>query len=445
MADALDELLAPGQPAEIQEYLSHLAELRVDQLRSEEPQRLAQASQSLLLSIQALSKRSHGPIIDSASRHSELRHDLPTLSHKISELRQAVPRLDRAVDDFCNSVTSSSESDLIVRRKQALRFLHNVDRLVNVMELPSLLASAVQAKPVNYSAALDLHAHVRRLASLHPHSLLVSAILTESDTALGHMAVDLVTVLKTPGLKLAVGLRTVALLRRLVPTLLSHSTNDTLPTLFLVCRLTTLLKTLAALEPLRELADEERLRQTRHFIKDGNLNRVIQREHDAWSRGQQTERYLRRYIEIFREHGFAIISMSKSIEASFASDSPFKDDHLHQDPLAPSPPALSAFPLHLVLLLLETLNTYLPIVQDRTSRDSILTQVLYCAGSLGRLGADFGMLLASIGVDDWVQLVKRHRLLAGRLESVIGEHRSHDQHQSAPTTGASASTIASVS
>ncbi|PHH67509.1 hypothetical protein CDD82_1397 [Ophiocordyceps australis] len=338
----------------------------------------------------------------------------------------AVPRLDRAVDDFCNSVTSSSESDLILRRKQALRFLHNADRLVNVMELPSLLTSAVQASPVNYSAALDLHAHVRRLASLHPHSPLVSSILNESDMALGHMAVDLVTVLKAPGLKLAVGLRTVALLRRLVPTILAHIADDALPTLFLVCRLTTLFKTLTALEPLRELADEERLRQSRHFSQGGDLSRVIQRESDAWSRGQQTERYLRRYIEIFREHGFAIVSMSKSIEASFASDIPFNNDDPHQDPLAPSPSPLAAFALHLVLLLLETLNIYLPIVRDRTSRDSILTQVLYCAGSLGRLGADFSMLLASIGVDDWDQLVKRHRLLAGRLESVIGEHRSHD-------------------
>lgn len=78
-------------------------------------------------------------------------------------------------------------------------------------------------------------------------------------------------------------------------------------------------------------------------------------------------------------------------------------------------------------MLLETLRRYLPAVKDQTSRESILTQVLYCAGSLGRLGADFGMLLAVIGVSEWVELVKRHRLLSGRLESVIGDYRGHNQ------------------
>ena len=74
---------------------------------------------------------------------------------------------------------------------------------------------------------------------------------------------------------------------------------------------------------------------------------------------------------------------------------------------------------------METLRTYLPAVKDQPSRDSLLTQVLYCAGSLGRLGGDFGILLATIDVgeeaeDEWVEVVKRHRLMAGRLESIVG-------------------------
>jgi hypothetical protein len=114
--------------------------------------------------------------------------------------------------------------------------------------------------------------------------------------------------------------------------------------------------------------------------------------------------------------------MFKSI---FPASSIQSTDSAKADPLEPVPSALSTFPLHLVEMLMETLRIYLPSVKDHTSRESLLTQVLYCAGSLGRLGGDFGVLLASLDIgqeaeDEWVEVVKRHRVMAGRLESIVG-------------------------
>ena len=45
-------------------------------------------------------------------------------------------------------------------------------------------------------------------------------------------------------------------------------------------------------------------------------------------------------------------------------------------------------------------------------------------------GGDFGVLLASVDVGDeaeaeWVEVVKRHRLMAGRLESIVGAKDRH--------------------
>jgi hypothetical protein len=203
---------------------------------------------------------------------------------------------------------------------------------------------------------------------------------------------------------------------------------------------------LEALDPLRELADQETLRRTSNDNKSKDAG-------DKWSGGQQTERYLKRYIEIFREQSFAIISMYKSIfpsalplpgsvtqqeEPSAETSSPplhSISSPLEQKPPAqddavqPLPSALSTFPLHLVDLLFETLKKYLSNVQDRASRESLLTQVLYCAGSLGRLGGDFGMMLALLEEsedesrseedeeeDEWVEVMKKHRIQASRLE-----------------------------
>ncbi|KAH7326774.1 mitochondrial carrier domain-containing protein [Stachybotrys elegans] len=399
MADLLREVLGAQASTDgtASQYIAHLAELPLDSLRSSEPQQLAQASHSLLISLQALSKRSHKAVVDSEVCHASLRENLPLISQRATELSQAVPRLDSQAESFSTAFSKASENKLLARRKQALRLLQNSERLVDVMELPPLLASAVMTSPVSYSSTLDLYAHIRRLSSLYPSSALVSSVLGEADTAIRQMAVDLIISLKSPSLKLAVALH--------VPT------ADAIPALFLVCRLSTLIETLSALDPLKKLADEERMRQSKSA--------------SSWSGGQQTERYLKTFIEVFREHSFAIVSIFKSLNASF---SPANGDGT--DPMRPLPAALSSLPLHLVELLLETLRLYLPTVKDQASRESILTQVLYCAGSMGRLGADFGMLLASLGESEWIDIVKRHRLLAGRLESVIGDYRGQQTYAS---------------
>jgi hypothetical protein len=193
-----------------------------------------------------------------------------------------------------------------------------------------------------------------------------------------------------------------------------------------VCRLACLEQMLGALDPLRELADQETDRRLASNAKtDG-----------GWSAGQQTEKYLKKYLEVFREQSFAVISMYKSIFPS-ALPAPGQDNAApavkptsESNPLQPIPSALATFPLHLVEVLFDTLREYLPNVQDRSARDSLLTQVLYCAGSLGRLGGDFSMMIAlleedlqaelaqqdSEGEEEWVEVMKRHRVQASRLE-----------------------------
>ncbi|VTT76629.1 unnamed protein product [Fusarium fujikuroi] len=382
MAEALRDLLAPDQandPSAL-EYLAYLAEQESSSLQSSEPQVLSQTSHSLLLAVQALSKRSHKPVVESAASHASLRTSLQTLAQRASDLVQAVPRLDAQAEHFSSAFGKASESKLLARRKQALLLLRNSERLVDVMEMPLLLSSAVSTAPVNHSSTLELYAHVRRLASLYPDSPLVTSVLDEADAAIRQMAADLIGTLKAPNLKLAAAVRTMGWLKRIVPDLVTDaSTEDALPAIFLVCRLSTLLTTLEALEPLRDLADEERLRKDKAT--------------STWSGGQQTERYLKRFIEIFREQSFNIVSVFKSINSSLASHG--NDE---TDPLGALPSPMADFPLHMVEMLVETLRIYLPTVKDQTSRESILTQVLYCAGSLGRLGADFGMLLASIAM-----------------------------------------------
>ena len=217
------------------------------------------------------------------------------------------------------------------------------------------------------------------------------------------------------------------------------SEEGTLGALFLVCRLATLRRSLEALEPLRELAEQEKIRRT-DAKGAGNASGSVQRGRES----TQTERYLKRYIEIFREQSFAIISMYKSIfpqslpapGAAIAKETGLKSPTMPTSTGVQSnelpevaPSALATFAPALIDMLFDVLREYLPTVMERASRDSLLTQVLYCAGSLGRLGADFGMILSLLQDElqdqetsdtdeppEWVQVTKKHRVQASRLE-----------------------------
>ncbi|CZT09418.1 related to Dor1-like family protein [Rhynchosporium graminicola] len=467
MADPLYELLVPyfdspsPRPAPSSKdpttnaYLNRLATLPLSSLTSNEPQSLAQTTHSLLLSLQGLSKRSHKAIIDSSTHLSTLSTTLPSLAQSTASLRDALPKLDDAAIHFSETYNTRSENALLDRRRKALLLSRNIDRLSDILDLPTLLSSAISTSntacastapnaTLNYASALDLNSHIRRLHGLYPDSALISSVEKQAEDAMQDMATNLIASLRTSSLKLASAMRTISWLRRVAPeldptlttSLSSHHASSTgagggptsregsLGSLFLVCRLANLQQTLSALEPLRELADQE-------------TQRLKESPNSSNGTGAAKE----------RKQSFAIISMYRSI---FPAGNPAQEDAVlkglgrekadtDSDPLQPLPSSLGTFPLQLVGMLEETLRRYLPNVRDRSSRDSLLTQVLYCAGSLGRLGGDFSLLLAFLGGggkdedgdldvneedrdedEEWVEVIRKHRVLAGRLELMVG-------------------------
>ncbi|GAB7358897.1 hypothetical protein MBLNU230_g4118t1 [Neophaeotheca triangularis] len=480
MADPLYELLTPyfDQPAPsptsdlTSSYLARLSTLSLSDVTTTERASLLQSAQSHLRNLQALSKRSHKAVIASSTNLTSLSSLLPSLGEQATELHNVVPSAENAANTFAEKYDRSSENAVLDRRKRAMLLSRNVDRVSDVLDLPTLLSSTISAAQsasnassassaaTSYASALDLHAHIRRLSTLYPQSELIAGISKQAESEIQILTTILITSLQSPNLKLASAMRTVGWMRRVAPDLadpshlaktrnlstksLSLSNSSTaagsdgaLGTLFLICRLNTLNETLAALEPLRDLAEQER-----------------QQKPAQTTTGAQTERYLKRYIEIFREQSFNILSMYKSIFPSglpapestnqdttnTTDPTPQTDSSQPQDPLLPLPAPVASFSLHLVHLLTMTLRTHLPTIHSRSSRESLLTQVFYCASSLGRLGADFGMLTSLLFDDDdeddesgdddddgdgeeeeeeqpeWAQVLLKHRVQASRLE-----------------------------
>ncbi|EFQ98208.1 hypothetical protein MGYG_01244 [Nannizzia gypsea CBS 118893] len=482
MAEALYELLVPhfdaadGSPrppppttsAATAQYLNYIPTLDTASLTSTELQSLSQTSHSNLVSLQSLANRSHKSFITSADNHRSLQTSLPRLATETQRLRDAIPELDEEAVRFSSTYSKTGDSQILERRKKALQLARNVDRLSDILELPTLLSTAVStssgassaaatagsggtsssnlSSTSNYSAALDLFAHIKRLQTLYPESPLAKDIVNQAEDAMKDMTTNLISDLRVQNIRLAPAMRIIGWLRRIAPDLEEPSSTKSASSgsagegafgaLFLVCRLANLLNMLSALEPLRELADQETLRRRRQNAIKGETG---EESKNAWSGGQQTERFLKKYIEIYREQSFAIVSLYKNIFAPASSESATKAQDTSEEPseasmLSQLPPALATFPMHLAQLLAETLEEYLPNVRDKSSRESLLTQVLYCAASLGRLGGDFTMMLSLLsttggtehheedrtedeeGVPEWEEAIRKHRILAERLD-----------------------------
>lgn len=466
MAESLYELLAPSfddstnipppLPDNVTgKYLSRLSTLSLSYLSSSEPLSLSQSLHSTHLNIQSLSARSNAAIVASSDHLSGLGSLIPEFTHEATSLRNDVPKLDEEAVAFAEKYSRSAENEVLDRRKRAILMARNVDRVSDILDLPTLLSSAIALSTAqgtsntnNYASALDLYSHIKRLHLLYPNSAIVDSIYGQTEEAMQGMASNLIVSLRSQNIKLAAGVRTIGWLRRVAPELggTGDYSEGSLGALFLVCRLATLISTLSALDPLRDLADQETVLRSRNATSGSQKT-------DTWSGGQQTERYLKRYIEIFREQSFAIISMYRSIFPAAPDAGSIGTEDLSTklkslgmktsitgraekknvpDPLNPSPSALATFPSHLVSLLMTTLEQYLPNVRDKSSRESLLTQVLYCAASLGRLGGDFSLALAGLGrrdqtteddeddesEEEWVSIMKKHRVLAGKLEKL---------------------------
>ena len=392
-------------------YLAVLGSYRLESIVETEPQSQSQAFHTLDLALQSSCKRSHRAIINSADRHSSLSGRLGSLVEAAGDLEAAMPALDHAAVNFSAAFAKTagdSTSAMLGQRRTALLLSRNCERVVDVMGLPNLLeavasSSASITTGANNSSALDLNAHIARLHALYPDSSLISTVSSDARSAMHIMAANLVTTLKQKNLKLAAAVRAVSWMRRILPELGGGLPSGSgtflerekcLVGLFLACRTATLFGMLSDLEPMRLLAEKE----------------------GQESEGQHTERYLKRYVEIFREQSFGILSMLKNLFPS----APAGDSDILRSPMSP----ISTFPLHLVDILSDTLMTYLGNVRSQALYDGLVTQIMYCSTSLGRLGGDFGIILGCLGPamsgDKWLESIKRHKSLTKRFDSIVG-------------------------
>lgn len=340
-----------------QDYLSKLLSLSLDSLKNE-PASIKDIRQRNQTQLCDLSFDQYHAFLEVHACAEDIEHAFGQLNTHLGACLDAIPQLEMSSQAFVKV-----SRDITEARAQNSLIDQQHDRLLDILEIPPLVDTCVRNG--YYSEAMDLAAHMQNLSKRHDN-VLMKDLDGQVQRAMQLMLNQLLTLLKEP-IKLPACIKVVDYLRRM------------------------------------QIFNEPELQLVFLTLRNANLQSslgTIENESDS-------ARYLKRYVDILREHFFDITTQYQNIflEAQSSrhqhlSDSIFgkSDAESHVKPYIEhiAPRLLTDYIVGVVNELLRTLEKHVPRLTDAASVNALLTQVGYCGQSLGRVGIDFRQLTAPI-------------------------------------------------
>ncbi|CAJ0633949.1 406_t:CDS:2 [Entrophospora sp. SA101] len=284
-----------------------------------------------------------------ASNHLQvINNSLENLSSHLENLISKIPNFQ----NHCNTFLEQSKQ-FTQQNNKINTILENHTNLLEIIEIPKLMD--VCFKNELYSEAMDLSVHVTRLVSKYPSIPLIQQIDNDVKNTIQQMLTKL-TKLLSQQIKLPVCLKIIGYLRRM------------------------------------DMFDEPELRLVFLLSRDTYLQSLIS-ELDVEKKDPIF--YLKKYIDVFREHFFDTITQYRAIFSEDSrgggvypttpTQSSFSIPSTPSSPWASSPWISSPLIKQLAAVLAE----FTAQISDTSSLSSILTQLMYCGMSLGRATQDF--------------------------------------------------------
>ena len=320
-------LLSPNLDSEDSNlYLDRLVSLPLTAL-GKEPTLISAEASAVESELTNLCYREYGTFLSVHQCSAAVKSAFDDFQGSLDLLLGSVP----ALEDQCRQFTHKAQH-LTARRNRSLLVQDHQDKLSDILELPHLMETCVRNG--YYQEAMELAAHAKDLHQRYPDVRLITDVTKEVGNVTQLVLAQLLDLLQEP-VKLATAIKTVSFLRRL------------------------------------ELLDETSLGLA--FL-GGRLrnfrNQLLQIEKDR----TDPVRYLRKYIDHFREHVYDILAQYTVV---------FDDYDI-----------LVSFAGQCATDLAELVSRYIPrISSDPTSMSSILVQLGYCSLSFARIGLDFGPLI----------------------------------------------------
>jgi len=308
-------------------YLDRLVSLGLDDL-VQEPSVISNERSGVDLELVNLCYREYPTFTSVHQCSAAIGAAFDDFDNSLDKLIESIPALEGECRQF-----GKGTSELQNARKRAVLLKEHEDKLLDVLEIPQLMETCVRNG--YYQEALELSSHISSLREKH-HAIIVDDVADEANGILQLMTAQLLGVLREP-VKLPALIKAVGYLRKL-----QDLDDSQLGLAFLSSRL--------------------------HNYRA----RLIEIEKDR----AEPVRYLRRYIDLFREHVFDIISQYTTIFSGITGDQ------------------LAQFVNLCVDDLVQLVHKYIPrIASDSAAMSSILVQLGYCSLSFARAGLDFSSLL----------------------------------------------------
>lgn len=324
-------------------YLTYLTSLPLPSLVAE-PQTLNSEITTLTSQLTNLCTSEYTTFLSLHSTSSTLSDCLDSFSSSLDSLLESIPVLESETQLFASS-TKTIQSQ---RRKAAL-VLEQHDKLLDILQMPQLIDTCVRNG--YYSEAMDLSAHTSALLARFPTVPVIIDVAAEAEQAIRLMSSQLLVLLREPA-KLPALFKAVNFLRRM-----GTFKEEELALAFLASRAVYL---------------------------GGAFNSIDRQRTDH-------TRYLRRYVDTFREGVYDVVTQYTSIFLDRASD----DVEQHAMLLH----FLQTYTHTQVSGLVSLLDSTVPQIEDPASLTSLLTQLTYCATSFSRVGLDFRALLQKPFID----------------------------------------------
>lgn len=303
-----------------------------------------------------------------------------------------------AAESSSSSSAAASISVAAQARKgnaEAIILLKNFDKIQDMLELPMLTLACVNKG--YYTEVLDLAAHTNRLLLRYSSVKVIQDIHKQVESALETMLVQLLRLLRET-VKLPSLIKVMSYLRRMHPFQSASDVGRHLQQLYLVSRLQYIRTLLSTLEPLKR---------------------------------QSPEVYLKRTIEVFREHVFvtvvgfrSVFPDSLSTTANGAATTTTTEKSSSSSSSA-GERLIASFLRTNVDELHKTISDISPFIDDENARNGLWLQVSYCSQSLGRVGGDFwptvqgSLETGSGGItrEEWTTALKKQKEVSRHLGS----------------------------
>ncbi|KAL7409953.1 Dor1-like family-domain-containing protein [Mrakia frigida] len=337
------------------DYLERVSNLSLEALE-QEPKIIHEEASFVSGELTSLCFREYRTFITVHQCSSQVHTAFASFTESLDSLLDAVPSLEAECHAFAAS-TKQTQSD---RRKASLLLEHH-DKLLDLLEVPQLLETCVRNG--YYHEAMELGQHAKEMSARYGEVAIVRDVEKEVEKGLMGMLVKLLGVLREQ-VKLPALVKAVGFLRRM------------------------------------DVLNEEELQVAFLASREHNFRAVlvgIERE-----RGEPV-RYVRRYVDLFRENVYDVISQFTTIFLDYQKHQlslpPLPDSKSNllppsSSPSSPPPPTLLITFAHQSLsALLTLLETHIPLIEDPSALSSLLTQLNYCATSFARVGLDFRSLV----------------------------------------------------